>query len=80
MSLASLIREQMVPVVKCKTCVLLERLPQQDRDEFEAARSNPKITGAILARAVTGRLAELGIDEALGDSSVRTHLRERHGL
>ena len=78
MSLASLIREQMVPVVKCKTCMLLDRLPEQDRDEFEAARS--QVAGSVLARALTARLAELGIEEAVGETSVRLHIRERHGL
>ena len=78
MSLASLIREQMVPVVKCKTCIALRRLPEEDRVEFEAARG--QVPGSILCRALTARLAELGIDETAGESSVRLHIRERHGL
>ena len=78
MSLASLIREQMVPVVKCKTCLILNRLPEEDRADFEAARG--QVAGSVLARALTARLTELGIDETMGETSVRQHIRERHGL
>lgn len=78
MSLASLIREQMVPVVKCRTCIVLTKVTAEDRTEFEAARG--AVPASILAKALSARLHELDIDETVGESSVRTHIRERHGL
>lgn len=77
MSLASLIREQMVTPVRCKTCILLEQMPQQDRDEFKAAGT--QVPASILARALTARLHELGIDDAPAQGSVRVHIRDGHG-
>ncbi|MDA8438596.1 MAG: hypothetical protein M0Z51_07025 [Propionibacterium sp.] len=79
MSLASLIREQMAPVVRCKTCTTLDRLTEDDRVEFVSA-VKAKVPGSILARAVTARLAELSIDEALSETAVRAHIRDGHGL
>lgn len=79
MSLAALIKAETTTNTghSCKTCDILERLTDQDRADFTAAVT-AQIPGAVLARALTSRLAELDIDLAVGESSVRTHVARQH--
>jgi len=75
MSLAALIKAESTPArPKCKTCLILELLTEEDRDDFQRA-AEMGVQGAILSRAITKRAAELGLDEKLGQASVRFHLQ-----
>lgn len=78
MSLAALIKAETTNSTghECKTCIILARLTDQDRADFQAAAGN--VPGAVLARALTARLAELGLDLSIGESSVRKHVADRH--
>ena len=78
MSLAALIREQSAPArPACKTCLMLDRLTDEDRADFTAA-VQAEVAGSVLARAITARLKELDIDDSLGAGSVRTHIDQSH--
>jgi hypothetical protein len=61
---------------RCKTCILLERVTDQDRREFR--ESVGIVHGSVLAKALNALLAELGIDDKVGESSVRAHIRMQH--
>jgi len=80
MSLAALIKAQQTSnTPTCKTCLLLPTLDDTDRDDFAAAAA-AGVQPAVIARALCDRFAELGREDRVGDGSVRTHIRERHGL
>lgn len=80
MSLAALIKAETTANTghECKTCRVLERLTPQDRADFRQA-VDVGVPGAVLARALTARLAELGADVTIGEQSVRRHIERGHG-
>lgn len=76
MSLADLIQQQMVPVVKCKTCKTLAKLDEQDRLEF--VEWSTEIPAAVMAKALGARLREVGILDVPAEKSVRGHIVAGH--
>lgn len=79
MSLAQTIAAEQVARerVKCKTCITLAALTDDDRADFAAAKSVP---GSVLAAALATRYTEVtGEPFKLDPGSVRTHIREGHG-
>lgn len=81
MSLAANIRdaEPTPSLDRCKTCFVLKALTSEDRQDFQAAVLARK-SGSVLTRAIRARLSELGIEETVGETSVRSHINERHAV
>lgn len=78
MRLLEHVRVQQAPATpRCRTCLYLAKLTTEDRQDFIDAH-DAGIPGSVIAAAVNARLAELGIDGAVGAGSVRTHIREKH--
>jgi hypothetical protein len=78
-SLADHVRAALTPArPACKTCQVLGDLDAADRTDFAACR-DVGVSGAVLARALTSRLAEMGDSRTLSEGSVRTHIRDGHG-
>jgi len=76
MSLAAHITAQIHPQVKCRTCVILAQMSDEDRADFDsAAGTHP---ASVIARAITAELVEQGRTDAVSESSVRKHIREGH--
>ena len=79
MSLAQTIAAEQVARerVKCKTCLTLAALTDEDRADFLAAS---QASGAILAAALAKRYTEVtGEPYKIEAGSVRAHIREGHG-
>jgi hypothetical protein len=77
MSLATLVREQTrTSANPCKTCVILAQMTDEDREDF--ARLAPVAPGEAMARAMSARLGQLGIEESIGAKSIRRHVQEAH--
>lgn len=79
MSLAALIKAETTTSTghECKTCMVLARLTDQDRADFTEAVT-ARTQGTVLARALNGRLEEIGSDLTIGPESVRAHIARRH--
>ena len=76
MSLAAHITAQIHPRVKCRTCVILAQMSDEDRADFATAVvAHP---ASVIARAITAELVEQGKTDAVSESSVRKHIREGH--
>ena len=77
MRLAAHITAQIQPRVKCRTCVILAQMSDEDRADFDAGVvAHP---ASVLARAITTKLLELGRTDTISEGSVRKHIRDGHG-
>ena len=76
MSLAAHITAQIHPQVKCRTCVILAQMSDEDRADFDAVVGTHP--ASVIARAITAELAEQGKADTVSESSVRKHIREGH--
>jgi len=77
MSLAAHITAQIQPRVKCRTCVILAQLSDEDRADFAAAAGTHP--SSVIARAISAQLLELGRTDTISEGSVRKHIRDGHG-